>query len=172
MIPLGTKAPDFTLLDVSGDMVSLSNFSNKKVLVVMFICNHCPYVIHVKEELIRIGHDYENSDVGIVAINSNDPNYDPADDYEHMKEEGYPFPYLFDETQEVAKAYNAACTPDLYVFDEDKKLVYRGQLDDSRPGNLKEVNGIDLRNAIDAVLNDTPIDTNQKPSSGCNIKWK
>jgi len=172
MIPLGTKSPDFDLPCVDGNNYTLNSFDDKKVLVVMFICNHCPYVVHIKDELIKLFEDYKDSDVAFVGISSNDAEYEPTDGFEYMKEEGYPFPYLYDETQEIAKAYKAACTPDIYLFNKDKELVYRGQLDDSRPGNNKPVTGIDLRNAIDAVLAGTPVDDNQKPSSGCNIKWK
>ncbi|MFC1622145.1 thioredoxin family protein [Patescibacteria group bacterium] len=172
IIPLDTKAPDFNLPTTSGKNITIDDFKNNKVLVIMFICNHCPYVIHVKNELVRIGNDYSDKSVGIIGINSNDPDYDSSDSFENMKNEDYPFPYAFDETQEVAKAYKAACTPDIYVFDQERKLVYRGQLDDSRPGNNIPVTGIDLRNAIDAVLEGKEVDLNQKPSSGCGIKWK
>lgn len=172
MLPLGTKAPSFDLPTTDGTNVSLEDFSEHKALLVMFICNHCPYVIHVKDELIKLGGEYMNKVVGIVAINSNDPNYDPSDNFEHMKKEKYPFPYAFDETQEVAKEYKAACTPDIYLFDKEMKLVYRGQLDDSRPGNNVPVTGKDLRKGLDAVLNNQEISLEQKPSSGCNIKWK
>lgn len=172
MIPLGTKAPDFDLPSADGGNVKLSDFDNKKILVVMFICNHCPYVIHIKDELIKIGEDYMGKEVGIIAINSNDPAYDPSDSFEYMKDEGYPFPYLFDETQEVAHAYKAACTPDIYVFDENRELVYRGQLDSSRPGNNTPVDGTDLRAAISSLIMGQEVNPDQKPSSGCNIKWK
>lgn len=177
MLSLGTKAPDFSLPDVvSGSMVSLKTFSDKKVLLVMFICRHCPYVKHIEEELARIGKDYKDKDIGIVAISSNDPDYDSDDRPERLKEMaedlGFNFPFCYDETQGVAKVYTAACTPDFFVFDKDRKLVYRGQLDDGRPGNNKPVTGKDLRQAIDAVLADETVNRNQKPSSGCNIKWK
>lgn len=177
MLALGTRAPDFNLTDVvSGENISLSNFSDKKALLVMFICRHCPYVQHVKSEIARIGKDYKDKDIGVVAISSNDISAYPEDAPESLaemaKEEEFNFPYLFDETQEVAKAYTAACTPDLFLFDRDRKLVYRGQLDDSRPGNNIPLTGKDLKSAIDAVLNDKPIDLNQKPSMGCSIKWK
>ncbi|MFC1700393.1 thioredoxin family protein [Patescibacteria group bacterium] len=172
MLPLGTKAPNFNLPTTKGTNISLSDFSDKKALVVMFICNHCPYVIHVKEELIRISSDYKDQSVGFIGINSNDPNHDPTDGFEHMKKENYPFPYAFDETQEVAKEYKAACTPDIFVFDEKRELIYRGQIDDSRPGNAKELTGKDLREALGSILKGKkPLD-DQKPSSGCNIKWK
>ncbi|MDC0449073.1 thioredoxin family protein [bacterium] len=172
MLPLGTKAPKFDLPTTTGENITLNDFQAKKALVVMFICNHCPYVIHIKNQLIKIGNDYQNKSVGIVAINSNDPDYDSSDSFENMKNEGYPFPYAFDKTQEVAKAYSAACTPDIYVFNQNRELVYRGQSDDSRPGNGLPTTGKDLRNAIDAVLNETEVDANQKPSTGCNIKWR
>lgn len=177
MLPLGTKAPDFSLPDVvSGEIVSLSDFDNKKALLVMFICRHCPYVQHVKNELAKIGKDYEGKNIGVVAISSNDPSAYPEDAPESLaemaKELNLNFPYLFDETQEVAKSYTAACTPDLFLFDKERELVYRGQLDDSRPGNNISVTGKDLRAAIDAVLADKEVDPNQRPSSGCNIKWK
>lgn len=177
MLPLGTKTPNFSLPDViSGEMISLENFKNKKALLVMFICRHCPYVAHVKEELAKIGKDYENKDVGIVAISSNDAEVysddSPASLKEMAKELDFTFPLCYDETQEVAKAYKAACTPDFFLFDEERRLVYRGQLDDSRPGNNKPVKGEDLRTALDAVLFDRPVTQLQKPSMGCNIKWK
>jgi hypothetical protein len=138
----------------------------------MFICNHCPYVIHVKQGLIDIYNDYKDKNVGFVAISSNDPDYETSDSFENMKKEGYPFPYLFDETQEVAKSYGAACTPDIFVYNEQRVLVYRGQLDGSRPGNGVPVTGEDLRAAIDATLTNTKVSQDQKPSTGCNIKWK
>ncbi len=177
MLPLGTKAPDFTLIDaVTKNPESLSSIKGKKGTVVMFICNHCPFVKHVNEELVRLCNDYRVTGFGFVAINSNDVIKYPADSPENMwkvaREEGYPFPYLFDESQEVAKAYDAACTPDFYLFDEDLKLVYRGQLDTSRPGNGVPVNGRDLREAMDRILNNTTQLKEQKPSVGCGIKWK
>ncbi len=177
MLSLGTKAPDFNLPDVvSEKIISLSDFDDKKAFLVMFICRHCPYVQHIKSELARIGKDYKDKDIGIVAISSNDVNVYPEDASDSLsemaKEEGFNFPYLFDETQEVAKSYTAACTPDLFLFDKDRKLVYRGQIDDSRPGNNVPVTGKDLRSAIDAVLSDKEVDPNQKPSMGCSIKWK
>lgn len=172
MQSLGTKAPDFNLPTTESVDVSLGTFKNKKVLVVMFICNHCPYAIHVKEELVKIANDYKDKGVGFVGINSNDPDYDSQDSFENMKKENYPFPYAFDETQEVAKTYKAACTPDIFVFDEKRELSYRGQVDDSRPGNGKPLTGKDLREALDALLAGHKPESNQKPSSGCNIKWK
>lgn len=177
MLSLGTKAADFSLTDVvSGKTVSLSNFESKKALLVMFICRHCPYVKHVQEELAKIGSDYQNKDIGIVAISSNDIEAYPEDAPESLKEQaqelGFSFPYLYDESQEVAKAYTAACTPDFFLFDKDRKLVYRGQLDDSRPNSNIPVTGKDLRAAIDATLSDQLPDSNQKPSIGCSIKWK
>lgn len=176
MLPLGTIAPDFKLPDTEGRLVSLSDFKGAKAFLVMFICNHCPYVKHVRQELTRLGRDYQPKGVAVVGINSNDVKNYPDDSPARMKEEvaaaGYTFPYLFDETQEVAKAYHAACTPDLYVFDKDRQLVYRGQLDDSRPGNGKPVTGKDLRAALDAVLAGKAAPERQIPSAGCNIKWK
>ncbi len=177
MLALGTPAPDFSLPDaVSGGTVSLGDFKGNKALVVMFICNHCPYVKHVADELAAIGRDYGDRGVGLVAISSNDVANYPDDSPDKMKAEaearGYTFPYLFDDDQSVAKAYDAACTPDFYVFDADQKLAYRGQLDDSRPNSGQPVTGADLRTAIDALLaGDQPSD-DQKPSMGCNIKWK
>ena len=177
MLSLGTKVPEFNLPDVvSGETVSLNDFSDKKALLAMFICRHCPYVVHVQEELARLGKDYKDKDIDIVAISSNDPDYDSDDRPERLKEMAedldFNFPYLFDETQEIAKAFTAACTPDFFLFDKDKQLVYRGQLDDSRPGNERPVTGKDLREAIDAVLVGKPVSKKQRPSSGCNIKWK
>jgi peroxiredoxin len=176
MADLGMKAPSFTLPDVYGNQVSLDDFRDKKALLVMFISRHCPYVQHVKHELARLGRDYAGKSVGIVAVCSNDIRSYPEDSPEKLarmaEELGFTFPVCFDETQEVAKAYRAACTPDFYVFDDERKLVYRGQLDDSRPGNNIPVTGKDLRAAIDAVLEGRPVNPNQKPSLGCNIKWK
>lgn len=177
MLPLGTKAPDFTLIDaVTNKPVSLKDVRGEKGTVVIFICNHCPFVKHVSEELVRVCNDYRVIGFGFVAINSNDaikyPEDSPARMWDTARKEGYPFPYLFDETQEVAKAYDAACTPDFYLFDEELELVYRGQLDNSRPGNGIPVNGRDLREALDNLLNNNPQRKNQKPSMGCNIKWK
>ena len=177
MLALGTTAPAFRLPDVvSGEEISLEAFAAKRALLVMFICRHCPYVKHVQDELARLGKDYADKSVGIVAIASNDVENYPADAPESLKAMAqaldFDFPYLYDEAQEVAKAYTAACTPDFFVFDENRKLVYRGQLDSSRPGNGVPVNGDDLRGALDAVLSDDPVSPDQKPSVGCNIKWK
>ncbi len=172
MLPLGTTAPDFRLPDVSsGETKSLSELKSEKATLVMFICNHCPFVKHVKDQLIALAKDYEDQGVSCVAISSNDVANYPDDSPEKMKEEGYPFPYLYDESQEVAKAYQAACTPDFYLFDGNLSLVYRGQLDDSRPGNDIPVTGKDIRNALDALLAGESPSEDQKPSVGCNIKW-
>jgi peroxiredoxin len=173
MLPLGTQAPTFTLPDPDGTLHSMRD--DAPATLVMFISNHCPFVIHVRSQLASIGSDYGPRDVAIYAINSNDVNAYPADHPRRMKEEaatwGYTFPYLFDESQEVAKAYGAACTPDFFVFDAEQKLVYRGQLDDSRPSNRLPIDGHDLRAALDAVLaSETPA-AEQKPSIGCSIKW-
>ena len=176
MLALGTPAPAFSLPDTKGQTVTLDTFAGKRALLVMFICNHCPFVVHVRDELAAIGREYEPRGVGVVAINANDANHYPEDAPERMAEEvervGYTFPYLYDETQEVAKAYKAACTPDFFLFDADRKLAYRGQLDDSRPGNGVAVTGRDLRSALDAVLAGEPVPGEQLPSMGCNIKWK
>lgn len=177
MLPLGTKAPDFILVDaVSDKLVALKDIRGKKGTVIMFICNHCPFVKHVNDELVRICNDYRVTGFGFAAINSNDaikyPQDSPTEMWRTAQRLSYPFPYLYDETQEVAKAYDAACTPDFYLFDNELKLVYRGQLDDSRPGNRIPVNGRDLREAMDYILNNNPQRENQKPSIGCNIKWK
>ena len=176
MLPLGTPAPPFALPDTDGTIVSIDDFRDKPALLVMFICNHCPYVKHVASELVRIANEYMPRGVGIVAISSNDPVTYPDDSPERMREEkerlGYPFPYLFDETQEVARAYEAACTPDFFLFDKDRKLVYRGQLDASRPGNNIPVSGSDLRAALTAVLAGQPVSSEQFPSIGCSIKWR
>lgn len=177
MVELGTKAPAFTLKDVvSGEQKSLSQLKSDKATVIMFICNHCPFVNHVNKELVRLANDYIPKGISFIAISSNDVENYPQDSPDKMKEvaeeQGYPFPYLYDETQEVAKAYQAACTPDFYIFDGDLNLVYRGQLDDSRPGNSEPVNGKNIRAALDNILTGKPVDENQKPSIGCNIKWK
>ncbi len=176
MLPLGTQAPDFSLPDTDGKMVSRRDFDGKKGLLVMFICNHCPYVKHVRQELARIGEEYQKKDIGVVAINANDAASYPEDSPEAMKREkaaqGYTFPYLYDATQETAKAYTAACTPDFFVFDSRGRLIYRGQLDDSRPGNDTPVTGKDLRHALDTLLTGETISLEQKPSIGCNIKWR
>ena len=177
MISLGTEAPPFTLSDPSAKTsVSLDEVRGEKGTLVMFICNHCPYVKLVADELARLGEDYIPGGIGMVAINSNDADSYPADSPEKMitevQERGYPFPYLFDETQEVAQAYDAACTPDFYLYDDDLRLVYRGQLDDARPGNGRPVTGKSLRRAMDALIQGEEIDADQTPSVGCNIKWK
>lgn len=176
MLPLGTTAPVFALPDTEGNTVQLADFADQKALVVMFICNHCPFVKHVAGELKKIADDYADKGVGFVAINSNDAANYPDDSPAKMKEEkasrGYTFPYLYDEDQSVAKAYGAACTPDFYVFDQNMKLAYRGQLDDSRPDSGIPVTGSDLRAALDAVLAGSAPSSEQKPSMGCNIKWK
>ncbi len=176
MLPLGTTAPDFSLLNVDGRTVSLADAAGPKGTVVMFICNHCPFVKHVADQLAALGRDVMPLGIGIVAISSNDVSTHPADSPEQMVHEaedrGYPFPYLYDESQEVAKDYHAACTPDFFLFDASRKLVYRGQLDASRPGNEIPVTGADLRAAIDAVLAGRPVAAEQRPSLGCNIKWK
>ena len=177
MLPLGTVAPKFTLLDaVSGKQVSLAELSSSRATVIMFICNHCPYVIHVNEEIVRLAKDYQDTGVAFIAISSNDVANYPADSPEKMKElaqkEGYTFPYLYDETQEVAKAYDAACTPDFYVFNAEMRLAYRGQLDGSRPNSGIPLTGEDLRAALDSVLLGRPVSMQQRPSAGCNIKWK
>ena len=176
MLPLGTSAPSFELPDTSGNTVSSHDFKDARGLLVMFICNHCPYVKHVRTELAVIGREYQERGMAIVAINSNDVENYPDDSPEKMAEEvenyGYTFPYLFDATQEVAKAYRAACTPDFFLFDRENRLVYRGQLDKSRPGNDKALNGEDLRKALDQVLAAEPVPADQTPSMGCNIKWK
>lgn len=177
MIPLGTIAPDFNLLDtVSKQVLSLKNLKGNKATVIMFICNHCPFVIHVNPEIVSIANAYADKGVSFIAISSNDVVNYPQDSPErmaiHAMEENYPFPYLYDETQDVAKAYNAACTPDIYVFDADLKLNYRGQIDDSRPGNGLPVTGKDLRHALNCLLENKENTQLQKPSIGCNIKWK
>ena len=177
MLPLGTKAPEFELPDVStGRTVSLTDLSDKDALLVMFICRHCPYVRHVREELARLGRDFADSELGIVAISSNDvdayPEDRPGSLAEEARDAGYRFPYLFDESQEVAKSYTAACTPDFFLFDRDRALVYRGQLDDSRPGNGLPVTGKDLRAAIAAVLSGEAVSDDQRASIGCSIKWR
>ena len=177
MLALGTKAPDFSLPDVvSGKTVSLAAFAREKAFLVMFICRHCPYVQHVKEALARLGKDYAGTPVGIVAISANDAaNYpdDAPDKLKAMAQElGFTFPLCYDESQEVAKAYTAACTPDFFLFDAGRALVYRGQLDEARPGNGKPVTGRDLRAAMNAVLAGKPVSPNQQASIGCNIKWK
>ena len=177
MLPLGTQAPDFQLPDVvSGQTISLNTFVGKQALLVMFICRHCPFVKHVQAQLAQIATDYANSDVGIVAISANDavnyPDDAPAKLKAMAQDLGFTFPVCYDENQETAKAYTAACTPDFFLFDAKRQLVYRGQLDDSRPSNNQPVTGKDLRAALDAVLASQSINPDQKPSIGCNIKWK
>ncbi len=177
MLPLGTVAPSFTLPDtVSDKTLSLQELKSSVATVIMFICNHCPFVKHVNHELVRLANDYQPKNVSFIAISSNDVDNYPQDGPDKMKEtaasEGYPFPYLFDETQQVAKDYQAACTPDFYLFDSELKLVYRGQLDSSRPGNNLPVTGEDLRAALDALLSGGEVSEQQQPSIGCNIKWK
>jgi peroxiredoxin len=177
MLPLGTEAPDFSLPDVvTGRMVSSSDLDGAKGLLVVFLCRHCPYVKHVRAGIAALGRDYGDRDVRIVAISSNDPVAYPDDAPESLAEEardaGYAFPVLFDETQEVAKSYTAACTPDFFVFGPDRTLVYRGQMDGSRPGNGVPVTGEDLRAALDALLEDRPVPGDQLPSVGCSIKWR
>ncbi|MBV8234021.1 MAG: thioredoxin family protein [Planctomycetaceae bacterium] len=176
MLSLGSKAPDFRLPDTDGRTVSLDDFKDAPTLLVIFLCNHCPYVKHVRHELAALAREYRDRGVAIVGISANDAAVYPDDSPEQMAREkaevGYVFPYLYDESQEVAKAYQAACTPDFFVFDRNRSLVYRGQMDDSRPSNGRPVTGRDLRAALDAVLAGTPIPEDQKPSMGCNIKWK
>lgn len=176
MLDLGTPAPHFNLPDPSGKMHSMVEFVDCRALLVMFICNHCPYVKHVADGLAEFARDYQGKGLGIIAINSNDVENYPDDRPEKMDEEarqrGYPFPYVFDESQEVAKAYRAACTPDFFLFDQERRLVYRGQFDGSRPNGAIPVTGEDLRRAVDAVLAGEPVPEEQIPSAGCNIKWK
>jgi peroxiredoxin len=176
MVPLGTAAPNFRLPDTDGRSVSLQAFRDAKALLVIFMCNHCPFVQHLRGALAQFARDYQSSGLAIVGINSNDVANYPDDRPEKMAEEktrfGYPFPYLYDETQEVAKAYRAACTPDFFLYDAGHRLAYRGQFDDSRPGNDVPISGADLRAAVDALLAAQPISAQQKPSIGCNIKWK
>lgn len=176
MLALGTQAPEFSLLDtVSDQTLSLETSKGKNGTVIAFICNHCPFVIHVNPEISKMAREYQSKGIAFIAISSNDVINYPQDGPHLMKEKakeaGYSFPYLYDETQEVAQAYDAACTPDFYLFNSELKLVYRGQLDDSRPGNGIPVTGTDLRNAMEALLNEKEINTQQKPSIGCNIKW-
>lgn len=176
MLPLGTLAPDFSLPNVDGQAVSLADFKQAPALVVVFMCNHCPFVKHVAPELARLAKDYQPRGVAFVGINSNDAAAYPDDSPAKMKEEakarGYTFPYLFDETQKIAQAYRAACTPDFYLFEGGRKLVYRGQLDASRPDSGIPVTGADLRAALDAVLSGKAPSAEQRPSIGCNIKWR
>lgn len=177
MVPLGTPAPQFELIDtVSGRKMKLNELKSDKATVIMFICNHCPYVKHVQDELVRLANDYQLKGVKFIAISPNDPVSYPEDSPQKMKELaeslGFPFPYLFDDTQDIARAYKAACTPDIFVYDGDLLLAYRGQLDGARPGNEVAVTGKDLRAALDSILAGEPVDPVQKPSMGCSIKWK
>lgn len=176
MLSLGTRAPDFSLPDTEGNVVSLDDFLNDPVLLVVFMCNHCPYVKHIREHFVELVKEYQRKGVKVVGINSNDSNAYPDDSPENMartaEEFGFTFPYLYDESQKVARAYHAACTPDFFLFNDEKELVYRGQLDSSRPGNDIPISGKDLRAALDAVLAKKPVPSEQRPSLGCNIKWK
>ena len=177
MLALNTKAPDFSLPDTISDKnYTLQELKGHKATLIMFICNHCPFVIHVNPQLVQLANEYQQKGISFIAISSNDIENYPQDSPDkmklHAKENSYPFPYLYDETQDIAKAYKAACTPDFYIFNHDLHLVYRGQLDDSRPGNGILITGNDIRNALDNILNNTPISKHQKPSIGCNIKWK
>ena len=176
MLPLGTPAPDFSLPDTKSNIISIDDFKDTPALLVIFMCNHCPFVKHILKGMVELVKKYQEKGVAVVGINSNDVASFPEDRPEMMakiaKAAGYTFPYLYDETQEVAKAYRAACTPDFFLFDKKRKLVYRGQMDDSRPGNNISVTGIDLRAALDAVLAGGKVSDKQKPSMGCNIKWK
>ena len=176
MLPLGTLAPDFRLPDTEGNLVARDDFRDAPALLVVFICNHCPYVIHIRDGLAAFARDYQPRGLAMVAINSNDAGAYPDDRPEKMVAErrraGYVFPYLYDETQAVARAYRAACTPDFFLFDRERRLVYRGQFDDSRPGSERPVTGADLRAAVDAVLAGAAPSAEQRPSIGCNIKWK
>lgn len=177
MIPLGTTAPDFNLPDsVSGENKTLKDLKSETATVIMFICNHCPFVKHINEELVKLSTDYIAKGVSFIAISSNDVINYPDDSPDKMKETamelGYPFPYLYDESQDIAKAYEAACTPDFYIFDGELKLLYRGQLDDSRPNTGIPVTGRDIRATLDNILSGSEVNSEQKPSIGCNIKWK
>ena len=177
MVALGTTAPDFDLPDtVSGKNCSLKNVKGRFATVIMFICNHCPFVKHVNHELVKLANDYKKRGIGFAAISANDVINHPDDSPELMVKVAnqlqYPFPYLYDESQKVAKAYDAACTPDFFIYDKALRLVYRGQLDDSRPGNEIALTGKDIRNALDCIINDQPVSEQQKASIGCNIKWK
>jgi thiol-disulfide isomerase/thioredoxin len=177
MTPLGKKAPDFVLPDtISGNDVALQQLKGSVATVIMFICNHCPFVKHVNPQLVQLANDYGNKGIHFVAISSNDASSYPEDGPEQMKRVAaqlqYPFPYLYDESQDIAKAYQAACTPDFFIYNASLQLVYRGQLDDSRPGNGKPVTGADIREALDHLLKGEPVQDNQLPSIGCNIKWR
>jgi len=176
MVKLGTPAPEFSLLDIEGNIVSLGDFEGSKGLLVMFICNHCPYVKHIREHLVQMAKEFQPKGIGIVAISSNDAEHYHEDGPEMMAQNaktfGFTFPYLHDDTQEVAKAYQAACTPDFFVYDSHMRLCYRGQFDDSRPGNNIPVTGADLRGALNALVTGITLSSKQKPSMGCNIKWK
>ncbi|HEY5966755.1 MAG TPA: thioredoxin family protein [Chitinophagaceae bacterium] len=177
MVTLDTKATDFLLPDTaSGKQISLKDVKGETATMIMFICNHCPFVKHVNAELVELANDYKNKGIGFVAISANDvinhPDDSPGLMTQVAKELKYPFPYLYDESQEIAKAYDAACTPDFFIYDNDLRLVYRGQLDDSRPGNEIPVTGKDIRHALDCVINNKPVPQEQRPSIGCNIKWK
>jgi len=176
MLALGTSAPDFSLPDTEGNVISINDFKQAPALLVVFMCNHCPFVKHILSGLIELIKEYQAKGVAVVGINSNDVSNFPEDSPEMMaevaKEKGFTFPYLYDETQAVAKAYHASCTPDFFLFSRERKLVYRGQMDDSRPGKNIPITGADLRAALDAVLEAEPVPQEQKPSMGCNIKWK
>lgn len=176
MLPLETKMPYFKLPDTEGKMVSPDDFADAPALLVIFMCNHCPYVKHVRSALVELAAEYQQKGIAVVAINSNDVESYPEDSPQRMREEaqsaGFTFPYLYDADQQTARAYRAACTPDFFLFDSDRRLVYRGQMDDSRPGTGKPVTGRDLRRALDAVLENKPLPEKQTPSMGCNIKWK
>ena len=176
MLPLGTKAPDFPLIDTAGKKVSLSDYDNGKPLLVVFMCNHCPYVKHIQHDFAELVREYQKKGVAVVGISANDVENFPEDSPENMarveEDMGYTFDYLYDESQEVAKAYHAACTPDFFLFDGDRKLFYRGQMDSSRPGNDIPITGQDLRDAFDKVLAGEEAPEVQRPSMGCNIKWK
>lgn len=177
MVTLGTKAPDFNLPDTtSGKQVSLDDSKGNVATMIMFICNHCPFVKHVNEELVKLANEYKSKGIGFVAISSNDavkyPDDSPGLMTQVARQLKYPFPYLYDESQEIARAFDAACTPDFFIYDKDLRLVYRGQLDDSRPGNEIPVTGKDIRHALDCLINGEPVPEFQRPSIGCNIKWK
>lgn len=177
MVALGTKAPGFTLPDtVTGKQISFDDIKGETATVLMFICNHCPFVLHVNAELVKLAHDYQGKGIGFMAISANDAVNYPDDGPDKMKATAlrlqYPFPYCYDETQEVARAFGAACTPDFFIYNSDRELVYRGQLDDSRPGNEIPVTGKDIRQALDHLIGHQPVPATQRPSIGCNIKWK